>query len=62
MDNNLIKDLKNDCVYSAHEIAEGLKKFSQILNGSQTSEEIVNTNQKTDLEIFESNGEKKEKD
>ena len=62
MDNNLIKILGNDCAYSAQEIAEGLEKFSQILNGSQTSEEIVNPNQKTNLEIFESNDEKKEKD
>ena len=62
MDNNLIKNLRNDCAYSAQEIAEGLEKFSQILNGSQASEEIVNLNQKTDLEIFESNNEKKEKD
>lgn len=59
MDNNLIKDLRNNCAYSAQEIAEGLEKFSQILNGSQTSEEIVNLNQKTNLEIFESNDEKK---
>ena len=62
MDNNLIKDLKNDCVYSAQEIAEGLEKILQRLNGSQTSGENVNPNQKTDLEIFEPNSEKKEKD
>ena len=62
MDNNLIKDLRNNCAYSAQEIAEGLEKFSQMLNGSQTSEETVNSNQKINLEIFEPNSEKKEKD
>ena len=38
-----------------------LVKFSQMLNGPQTSEGTVEPNQKTDLEIFEQNGGKKEK-
>lgn len=45
--------LGNYCAYSAQEIAEGLEKFSQMLNGPQTSGETVEPNQKTDLEIFE---------
>ena len=53
--------LRNYCAYSAQEIAEGLEKFSQMLNGPQTSGETVESNQKTDLEIFEQNGGKKEK-
>ena len=53
--------LGNYCAYSAQEIVEGLEKFSQMLNGPQTSGETVEPNQKTDLEIFEQNGGKKEK-
>ena len=44
------------CGWSAEELSTALVKFSQSLNGPQTSDQIVKPNQKTDLEIFERNG------
>ena len=49
------------CGWSAEELSTALVKFSQMLNRPQTSGETVEPNQKTDLEIFEQNGGKKEK-
>ena len=49
------------CGWSAEELSTALVKFSQSLSGPQTSGETVESNQKTDLEIFEQNGGKKEK-
>lgn len=53
--------LDSCCGWSAEELSTALVKFSQSLNGPQTSDQIVKPNQKTDLEIFEQNGGKKEK-